>query len=53
MTDDQAPSVAELEDRLRQVRTALRDMPPHSGAGTRHALHDELLRLERRLADRQ
>lgn len=50
MTDQRAPSAAELQDRLRQVRAALRDMPPHSGSGTRQALHDEVLRLERRLA---
>ena len=52
MTEGSGDTVAELQDRLARVRAALTDMPPHSGSGTRLALQDELMRLERLLADR-
>ena len=53
MVEGTGDSVADLQDRLAQVRAALTDMPPHSGSGTRLALQDELTRLERLLADRR
>ncbi len=53
MTDGSGPTITELQDRLAQVRAALTDMPPHSGSGTRLALQDEVMRLERLLADRR
>ncbi len=53
MTEGSGSTPAELRDRLAQVRAALTDMPPHSGAGTRLALQEELMRLERLLADRR
>ncbi len=46
-------NIGDIRDRLRQVQEALRDMPPHSGSGTRVALHDEVMRLERRLAEQR
>ena len=52
MAEGSGDTVAELQDRLARVRAALTDMPPHSGSGTRLALQDELMRLERLLADR-
>lgn len=53
MAEDSGATTAELQDRLAQVRAALTDMPPHSGSGTRLALQDEVIRLERLLADRR
>jgi hypothetical protein len=53
MTGSSGGTVADLQDRLAQVRAALADMPPHSGSGTRLALQEEVMRLERLLSDRR
>lgn len=53
MAEGPDATTSELQDRLAQVRAALTDMPPHSGSGTRLTLQDEVMRLERLLADRR
>jgi len=52
MADGSSVTTADLQDRLARLRAALTDMPPHSGSGTRLALQEEVMRLERLLAER-